>query len=264
MKTGQFSQIKHNIYYKNQVVKTDNDWDRSFPLDSPRLQELRWWYTNLQAWNSRSLLPNTPSQTIFVDASNTGWGYNRKGQRAHGYWTSEEAAQSINWRELKAAHLALKTFRIPNNTTVLIRTDNTTSLSYINKQGGIRSLPLLELATKVWNWCLQRSIMIQAQHISGIYNNIADLESRRTFFKNQWQIKPEIFQQINQLWGPHQVDLFADRTTRLLLKYVSWLPDPDAIHTDAFTLPWKHWTLPFANPPWNLISRVLQKIVVEQ
>lgn len=136
-------------------------------------------------------------------------------------------------RELKAAHLALKTFPIPVNSTVMIRTDNTTSLSYINKQGGTRSLPLINLATEVWNWCIDNQIMIQAQHIQGLNNTIADLESRRTFFKNQWKLLPTVFQQINRLWGPLTVDLFADRTTNPFPRYVSWLPDPDAcVHHD--------------------------------
>ena len=255
---------RHLIYYKNQMVKNDRDFDLPRPLDKASLDELNWWYLNLQKWNGRSLLPTTPTQTIFVDASNTGWGCSWKTYRAHGYWTTQEAAQSINWRELKAAHLALTTFQVPQNSTILIRTDNTTSLSYINKQGGTRSLPLMELATEVWNWCLANNIHIQAQHIRGIHNNIADMESRRTFFKNQWQLKPKAFQTINHLWGPHSIDLFADRTTKLLPKYVSWMPDPGAIHTDAFTIPWNIWTRPFANPPWNLISRTLRKIIQEQ
>ncbi|KAG2228482.1 hypothetical protein INT48_008098, partial [Thamnidium elegans] len=241
---------RHLLYYKNQMVKNDRDWDLPRPLDKASLDELNWWYLNLQKWNGRSLLPTTPTQTIFVDASNTGWGCSWKTYRAHGYWTTQEAAQSINWRELKAAHLALTTFQVPQNSTILIRTDNTTSLSYINKQGGTRSLPLMELATEVWNWCLANNIHIQAQHIRGIHNNIADMESRRTFFKNQWQLKPKAFQTINHLWGPHSIDLFADRTTKLLPKYVSWMPDPGAIHTDAFTIPWNIWTRPFANPPY--------------
>ena len=207
---------RHLLYYKNQVVKSDRDWDLPRPLDPASLQELQWWYDNLQKWNGRSMLTPTPTQTIYVDASNTGWGCCWGQQRAHGYWTPQEATQSINWRELKAAQLALKTFKILKNITILILTDNTTSLSYINKQGGTRSLPLMELATEVWNWCLSRNINIQAQHISGINNTVADMESRRTFFKNQWQLLPTTFQAINNLWGPFSIDLFADRTTKLL------------------------------------------------
>jgi hypothetical protein len=255
---------RHLLYYKNQTVKTNTDWDTPRALDAASLQELSWWYHNLQKWNGRSILPTTPTQTIFVDASNTGWGCSWNQHRAQGYWTPVEAEQSINWRELKAAFLALQTFSLPEHSTVLIQTDNTTSMSYINKQGGTRSLALLELATEVWNWCLQHKIVIQAQHISGVNNRIADMESRRTFFKNQWMIKPSIFQHISHLWGPFSVDLFADRTTKLLPKYVSWLPDPGAIHTDAFTIPWTMFHHPFINPPWNLITKVLHKILQEQ
>ena len=120
-----------------------------------------------------------------MDASDTGWGCSWKTHRAHGYWwTAQKADQSINWRELKAVNLALKTFQVPQNPTTLIRTDNTTSLSYINKQDRTRSLLLMELATEVWNWRLTKNIHIQAQHIRRIHNTIADQESRRTFFEN--------------------------------------------------------------------------------
>ncbi|EIE88314.1 hypothetical protein RO3G_13025 [Rhizopus delemar RA 99-880] len=252
------------LYHKNQTVHMDKDWDHPVSLDQESQQELQWWYNNLKLWNGRSFLPTTPSETVYVDASNTGWGCSWRNHRTHGYWTPEEAQQSINWRELKAAYLALQTFPTLRNTTVLIRTDNTTSMTYINKQGGTRSLPLMTLATQVWTWCLKNNIMLQAQYIQGIHNKVADFESRRQYFKNLWMIKPAIFQQINRMWGPYSVDLFADRTTRLLPKYVSWIPDPHAIHTDAFTIPWKRFPHPFINPPWNLITRVLHKIIQER
>ncbi|CEP08889.1 hypothetical protein [Parasitella parasitica] len=242
---------RHLLYYKNQTVKTDTDWDTPRTLDPASLQELSWWYDNLKKWNGRSILPTTPTQTIFVGASNTGRGCSWNQHRAHDYWNPFEAEQSINWRELKAAFLALQTFRLPEHSTVLIQTDDTTSLSYMNKQGGNRSLALLDLATDVWNWCLQRKIVIQAQHIGGVNNRIADMESRRTFFKNQWSINPSVFQHITYLWGPFSVDLFAGRTTKLLPKYESWLPDPGAIHTNAFTIPWTMFHHPFLNPPWT-------------
>ena len=38
--------------------------------------------------------------------------------------------------------------------------------------------------------------------------------------------------------------------------YVSWRPDPGAMALDAFTLDWTK-VRGYANPPWNLISRVL-------
>jgi hypothetical protein len=43
------------------------------------------------------------------------------------------ATGPLRKRGLKAAQLALKMFEIPKNITILIRMDNTTSLSYIKK-----------------------------------------------------------------------------------------------------------------------------------
>lgn len=100
---------RHLLYYKNQLVKTERDWDPR-PWDQASLEELNGWYMNLKNCNGRSLLPTTLTQTVFVDASDTGWGCSWETHRAHGYWTAPEAAQSINSREHKVAHLALKRF----------------------------------------------------------------------------------------------------------------------------------------------------------
>lgn len=48
----------------------------------------------------------------------------------------------------------------------------------MNKQGDTHSLPLMELATQLWKWSLQRRITIQSTHIAGIHNTTADYESR--------------------------------------------------------------------------------------
>ncbi|KAG0733379.1 hypothetical protein G6F16_013520 [Rhizopus arrhizus] len=47
---------RHLLYYKNHTVKTDADWDTPRALDPGSLQELSWWYHNLQKWNGRSIL----------------------------------------------------------------------------------------------------------------------------------------------------------------------------------------------------------------
>jgi hypothetical protein len=52
------------------------------------------------------------------------------------------------------------------------------------------------------------------------------------------------------------VGLFASILTHQLQTYVSWRPDPMAMATDTFTLDWAELRA-YANPPWNLIGRVL-------
>lgn len=92
----------------------------------------------------------------YVDASNTGWACQLQlstgqTQTAHGYWNHQEATMSISWRELEAAFHALQTFPHLKNMRILIRTDNITSMSYMSKQGGTQSLPLMELAPAYGN-----------------------------------------------------------------------------------------------------------------
>jgi len=61
--------------------------------------------------------------------------------------------------------------------------------------------------------------------------------------------------------GPLSMDLFASRLSNQLPKFVSWKPDPLAMATNAFTLTWSDLSQKvYANPPWNLIGRVLSKV----
>lgn len=185
------------------------------------------------------------------------------GDSVQGVWSHEEVSESINWRELKAIELTLQSFRSLKNCTILIRSDNTTATSYINKQGGTRSQSLSRLATSIWEMCLKRGILLQAQHIPGHLNTEADLASRHFFTKNMWQIRPWTYQTIIQpQFGKNDVDLFADRTSHLLPQYVSWKKDPQAIATDALTIPWQKFQRPLIHPPWNLITICLRKLLV--
>ena len=74
---------------------------------------------------------------IFTDASSEGWGAHLDDHTARGTWSLPESKLHINHLELKAVFLALKEFRtLVCDKTVLIATDNTTVVTYINKEGG--------------------------------------------------------------------------------------------------------------------------------
>ncbi|KAI7880462.1 uncharacterized protein EV154DRAFT_401566, partial [Mucor mucedo] len=46
--------------------------------------------------------------------------------------------------------------------------------------------------------------------------------------------------QLNRLWGPHQVDLFASPTRHHLPLFVTWNYHPQAMWTNAFSKSWSH------------------------
>ncbi len=71
---------------------------------------------------------------VTTDASSTGWGATCNGQAASGLWTGPRLLWHINCLELWAVHLALRQFRpLLLGKHVLVRTDNTAAVSYINR-----------------------------------------------------------------------------------------------------------------------------------
>ena len=67
-----------------------------------------------------------------------------------------ESKLHINYLELKAVFLALKEFQdLCGGKIVLVATDNTTVVSYINKEGGMRLGPLCALLWRILTWCTQ-------------------------------------------------------------------------------------------------------------
>ena len=92
---------------------------------------------------------------------------------------------------------------------VLIRTDNTATMYYINKQGGLVSPTLDALARELTLWCDSRLESIRASHVAGRQNSGADLLSRGKYRYDDWSLHPGVARQIFQRYGSPEVDLFA-------------------------------------------------------
>ncbi len=110
----------------------------------------------------------TSRVVVTTDASTLGWGAVCEGMPASGRWSEPQIRWHINRLELEAVFLALKEFRAQlERQHVLIRTDNTSVVSYINRQGGIRSKALCEQAAILLLWADSRLLSIRATHIPG-------------------------------------------------------------------------------------------------
>ncbi|KAL0149630.1 hypothetical protein M9458_055157 [Cirrhinus mrigala] len=88
--------------------------------------------------------------TLATDASLTGWGAVMSGRSARGLWSGRHLSWHINCLEMLALFRALKYF-LPDlrDRHVLVRTDSTAVVYYINHQGGLRSRPLYKLAHQI-------------------------------------------------------------------------------------------------------------------
>ena len=223
-----------------------NNWrvpeslEKIIPLPRALHPHLQWWLDEDNMLQGQPLHPVRHALQIFTDASKEGWGAHVNEFTARGSWSVPESKLHINYLELKAVFLALKEFQnLCVDKIVLIATDNTTVVAYINKEGGMRSGPLCALLWRILTWCSQRQVTLKARHIPGRLNVIADKLSRLgQTIQTEWSLLPEIFQQICNQWHRPQVDLFATRFNHKLPQFVSPVPDSLAIAVDALTLPW--------------------------
>jgi len=240
------------------------DYDACMVVSDKAGTELLWWNTHLEA-SYNVISHGEPTVVMSTDASSTGWGCALNDTSTGGHWTAEEARNHINYLELLAIYLALKSFSpIINGQHVKVMVDNMTALSDINHMGTSSSEKRNDLAKEIWLWCAQRNIWLTAVHIPGVENVEADRQSRRSHSQLEWTLDRTIFRDcINAAKVEPNIDLFASRINHQLQPYVSWHPDPGAVAIDAFHLSWKQY-VPYMFPPFSLISRVLQKFQQEK
>ncbi len=152
--------------------------------------------------------------TLTTDASPTGWGAVMSGYPARGLWSGRHLTWHINCLEMLAIFRALK-YLLPDlrDRHVLVRTDNTSVVSYINHQGGLRLRPLYKLAHQILVWSQDKLLSLRAVHIPGHLNMGADILSRHGPRPGEWMLHPEVMEQIGRVFGHAQVDLFATQET---------------------------------------------------
>ena len=220
-----------------------------------------WWQNPVNVMKGADLHPKDHSIQLFTDASNEGWGSYLEQSSTKGLWSNQEKRLHINVLELKAFSLALRRFMDQcQNQTVLVATDNSTVVAYINKQGGTHSAEMCALLWKIMTWCHHYHIILKARHIPGCLNVMADLLSRSNQVQlTEWSLHPQVFKQICHKWFTPHVDLFTTHLNHKLPLYVPPIPDLKAWDVDALNINWMGLTA-YAYPPTALLHRVIQKI----
>ena len=142
----------------------------------------------------------------------------------------------------------------------MIATDNSTVVSYINKQGGTRSPTLLRLTVDLFLWLEAQNIIVRARHIPGCLNVIADHLSRPNQpIPTEWSLHPEIVKRIFRVWSTPEVDMFATLSNSHLPRFMSPIPEPRALAVDALSQDWQGRSM-YMFPPFPLLSKVIQKL----
>ena len=176
-------------------------------------------------------------------------------------WSPMERILHINILELKAVELGLKTLlRIYHHlTSIHIRIDNTTALSYLIKMGGTKNPLMNKIAKRIWTFLIEKGITLSASWIPSAENVEADARSRLRPNSSEWLLHKTIFKQVIHRLGHPSIDYFASRTMKQLDCYMSPSPDPDSLGVDAMSHSWEG-QFPYLFPPFCLIGRVLRKL----
>jgi hypothetical protein len=159
-------------------------------------------------------------------------------------------------------YLALSAFKEKvNNQHILLRTDNITTMYYINGQGGPHKH--LNKLTKLIFWAVKEChASLRSLHLPGDLNTRAD-ELSRLNPATEWSLHPIAFKELEDLWGPHTVDRFATSNNKQLHRYNSRFFDPQAEATDAMTQDWSKENN-FINSPWRMLPQIISKIKEER
>ncbi len=137
--------------------------------------------------------------------------------------------------------------RAPQGKDVLVRTDNTATVAYINRQGGLRSRRMSQLARHLLLWSQKHLRSLRAIHIPGVLNRAAD-ELSRAALPGEWRLHPQAVQLIWSRFGVAQVDLFASPETTHCQWFYSLTEA--TLGTDALAHSWPQGLRKYAFPQW--------------
>ena len=250
--------LLRNLY---RLLSKRKSWSDNLQVDEYTLTDLKWWLESVSNWNALIVVEKKIDAQLITDASKSGWGawLSDTHLEAQGFWNHRVANKSSNFRELFAVLMGMLSLREHlQNQNIQIMSDNITTVAMINGMGG--SVPELDaIARAIYLEAIKANIHLQAKYISGKNNWKADLLSR-VQSRYEWKLHPNLFQMLDRMWGPHQIDRFASITSTQLERYNSMYYDPMTFGVDALAqTDWGRMNN-YVNPPFALIPKVLQVV----
>ena len=240
------------------------DLEALIPSSQHLSEHLIWWLQEANVAKGRSLSQNHINKVIAMDASNQSLGGNLGHQIVQGSWSNAEKQLHINCLELEAVVLTVRKF-LPQlvNQSVLIRSDSSTVIQYINRQGGTRSPRLCYKTWELWQLASKSNINLKGAHIAGSLNILPDQLSRIVIRPTEWILNDAVLHKIFHIWGEPMIDLFASFHNKKMDIFCTWDHHPQALAVDAFSMSWNQM-FAYAFPPICLILKVLQHMRLGQ
>jgi ribonuclease HI len=231
---------------------------------------VRWWIATIAANVPRRIAQTPPQAVLQTDASPLGWGAvvqllkDKTTLWISGKWGKK--ARTSNAFEclavLRTLYRLHQMHRCPDLSSVLVRSDNTTTCYNINRRAACESLaPLIH---RLLRFADRHQIELTAEHIPGTQNIIPDRLSRISP-QGDYALKQTILQQLLEQWQVQiDADLFAAPWSAKHPRYCSLIKDRGAMGRNAFHMNWAEFKLPLLHPPICLIPKVLKRLQQEK
>ena len=135
---------------------------------------------------------------------------------------------------------------------MLVATDNSTVVAYINKQGGTHSAEMCALLWKIMTWCHHYQITLRDRHIPGCLNVMGNLLSRSNRMVTASAcVQTDLSKKVHSSCRP--VCHSSDPQTPSVR-----VSNSRANSIDALNINWSGLTT-YAYPPTALLHRVIKK-----
>ena len=249
---------------KIRSLRDSYNYEKIIWLTEESKEELKWWIQE-GVFSGKVISHGNPNTIIETDASDFGYGGVIRNSEisTQGLFNETEIKLHINVKEALAVKFCVQAFFAEETDVhIQIQCDNTTTVSYINNMGGTHSKQCNEVVRELLKWCKIRNLWVSACHIAGKDNVSADTLSRKFNRNLEWSLNKEVFESICLRFGTPKIDAFASRHNRQVELYYSRFPEPETLAVDAFSVKWVEFLYIF--PPFNLIPRILRKIVEDR
>eukprot|EP01126_Amoeba_proteus_P014684 TRINITY_DN1649_c0_g1_i10.p1 TRINITY_DN1649_c0_g1~~TRINITY_DN1649_c0_g1_i10.p1 ORF type:complete len:552 (-),score=71.67 TRINITY_DN1649_c0_g1_i10:232-1887(-) len=250
---------------KRRILKNLHSWDSMINLSEDSITELKFWANCVQLFNGKNVKNQQPNWITRSDSSKEGFGGIGPDWCLAGEWSEQQGLLHNNLLEIVAACQTIKNFVLQKDITkgiILHQSDNTVAVSYLSKQGG-RIPELSKPVEEVWELCLEKGIEIQAQHVPGDeMTRDCDFLSRMHKKQSEWMLPRNTFLELERLWGPFPIDLFATQFNNQIQDFMAFWKDPKALAQDALNQVWPQNC--YAFPPFILIGKILKKVIMDR
>ena len=182
-------------------------WEAGIPVLPRLLPHLQWWLQSSNLLTGVPLNPRIHTDYLHRRLPNR-MGAFLEGRTVSGVCEDCHLEEHINLLKMRAVLLSLRHFQeVIQRQSLLIATDNTTVVAYLQNQGGTHSFSLYLICREIMLLC---QTVLTVRHVPSNHNLIADALSRfRVPVNTEWELHSVIFQAITLIWDRPLIDLFA-------------------------------------------------------